>query len=73
MTDKDKAKMLFGKEKVELDVKMAAEKRNELNLGRGKKGTNKMELIRLLQYLLDLIGDANLGQISLLAFEEDPS
>ncbi len=53
--------MLFGKEKVELDLKMVALKRNELNLSRGKKKTNKMEHIDLLKYLLDITNDANLG------------
>ena len=61
MTDKDKMQMLFGKEKVELDLKMVALKRNELNLSRGKKKTNKMEHIDLLKYLLDITNDANLG------------
>lgn len=54
--------MLFGKEKVELDAKLIAKKRNELILGRGRKGTNKMELLELLKYLEDLIKNANLGQ-----------
>ena len=54
--------MLFGKEKVELDVKMVALKRNELNLSRGKKKTNKIEQIDLLKYLLDITNEANLGK-----------
>ena len=64
MTDKDKMQMLFGKEKVELDAKLIAKKRNELIIGRGRKGTNKMELLELLKYLEDLIKNANLGQYS---------
>ena len=53
--------ILFGKEKIELDAKIIAKKREDLKVSRGKKGTNKMEQIDLLKYLLDLMRDANLG------------
>ena len=54
-------KALFGKDKIDLDVKVIATKRNELVLARGKKGTNKIDQLHILQYLLDLSVNADLG------------
>ena len=53
-------KALFGKDKMDLDVKVIAMKRNELVLARGKKGTNKLDQLHILQYLLDLSADLGL-------------
>lgn len=63
LTDREKMKALFGKDKIDLDVKVIATKRNELVLARGKKGTNKIDQLHILQYLLDLSADLGVGVV----------
>ena len=61
MTDKDKKMLLFAKEDVEVDAKMVKKKRDELVLARGKKGTERKEQTRILQFLFDITSAAKLG------------
>lgn len=61
LTEKEKMKSLFGKDKMELDAKVVCKKRDELVTARGKKSTDRSEQIKTLQYLNDLAVSANLG------------
>lgn len=67
MTEKDKKWLLWGKDEVELDANVVKKKRDELVLAKGKKGTERQEQTRILQYLLDLATAANLGKCAATA------
>lgn len=61
LTEKDKMKLLFGKDKVEIEVAVIAKKRDQLVEGKGKKGTDRLDQVKMLQYLLDISNNAELG------------
>jgi translation initiation factor 3 subunit C len=61
LTEKEKMKSLFGKDKMELSGSDVLKKRDELVSSRGRKSTDRMEQIKILQYLHDLASGANLG------------
>lgn len=63
MSEKDKLRLLFGKEKVEVEAEVIAKKRDQLVDMKGKKGTDRSEQVNLLQYLLDISETAGLGTI----------
>ena len=64
-------KALFGNEKVELDTRVVAKKRDELVANRGRRGTERMDQIVIFKYLLDLTAGANLGGCGLLIMNFD--
>ena len=63
LSDKEKMRILFGKEKVEVEVSVVAKKRNQLVELKGKKGTDRGDQVRMLQYLVDISNNAGLGEV----------
>ena len=61
LTEKDKMKLLFGKDKVEMEAAVIAKKRDQMVEGKGKKGTDRIDQVKMLQYLLDISNNAGLG------------
>ena len=62
LSDKEKMRILFGKEKVEVEVSVIAKKRDQLVELKGKKGTDRPDQVKILQYLEDISRNAGLGE-----------
>ena len=61
LTEKDKMKLLFGKDKVEIEVDVIAKKRDQMVETKGKKVSDRLDHVKMIQYLLDISDNAGLG------------